>query len=117
MKTGRIGCLAAIVATGGDARMRASPHGTDRALDRVTATSQSDDSKASPAIIALTGFMGSGKTTTGRALAELLGWEFVDLDEVIEREAGVSIRELFRERGEEGFRTMEHLALRKMLTE
>jgi shikimate kinase len=68
-------------------------------------------------VIALTGFMGSGKSTTGHALSELLGWEFLDLDEAIERQEGVSIREVFRQRGEEEFRTIEHRALKMFLVE
>jgi shikimate kinase len=59
--------------------------------------------------------MGSGKTATGSALAELLGWEFVDLDEEIEREQQVPIRRLFWERGETAFRSIEHDALRSCL--
>src|SRR5271165_448091 len=59
--------------------------------------------------------MGSGKTATGKALAELLGWEFVDLDEEIEREQQVPIRRLFWERGETAFRAIEHDALRECL--
>jgi shikimate kinase len=59
--------------------------------------------------------MGSGKTATGAALAELLGWEFVDLDEEIEREQQVPIRRLFWERGETAFRAIEHDALRRCL--
>ncbi len=55
--------------------------------------------------------MGSGKTSTGRALAELLGWKFVDLDEEIEQDQHIPIRELFRERGETAFRAIEHEAL------
>jgi shikimate kinase len=62
-------------------------------------------------MVALTGFMGSGKTATGVALAELLGWKFVDLDEEIERRRQVPIRRLFWERGETAFRAIEHDAL------
>ncbi len=71
--------------------------------------------KSSHAIVALTGFMGSGKTSSGRALAELLDWEFVDLDEEIERREQVPIRELFRARGEIAFRAIEHESLRQSL--
>lgn len=60
--------------------------------------------------------MGSGKTSTGRALAELLGWKFIDLDEEIERRHQVSIRELFKERGEQAFRKIEHEVLLLCLT-
>lgn len=61
--------------------------------------------------------MGSGKTSTGQALAELLGWAFVDLDEEIERLEHLSVREIFRERGEETFRKIEHEALRNCLAQ
>jgi shikimate kinase len=71
----------------------------------------------SPLIVALTGFMGSGKTSTGRALAELMGWDFVDLDEEIERREQMPIRQLFRERGEVEFRAIEHATLRECLAQ
>jgi shikimate kinase len=70
-----------------------------------------------PMIVVLTGFMGSGKTTTGRALAEMLRWDFIDLDEWIEREQGSSIRELFQRCGEAGFREIEHRALENVVAE
>lgn len=57
--------------------------------------------------VALAGFMGSGKTTVGRALAVRLGRPFVDLDTEIERRAAVSVAELFATRGEGGFRQLE----------
>jgi len=66
-------------------------------------------------VVAFTGFMGSGKSSTGRALAELLEWEFVDLDEYIEQQHHIPIRKLFREQGETAFRAMEHAALRDCL--
>jgi shikimate kinase len=81
----------------------------------VSTPSHPAGSKTPQTIVALTGFMGSGKTTTGSALAELLGWEFVDLDEAIEREQQVPIRQLFWERGETAFRSIEHDALRSCL--
>jgi shikimate kinase len=59
--------------------------------------------------------MGSGKTSTGEALAKLLGWKFVDLDREIEMQEGVAIRELFAQKGEVGFRAMEHDALHHCL--
>ena len=59
----------------------------------------------------LVGFMGSGKTTVGAKLADELGWSFVDLDDDIEAGAGVSIAQLFDDRGEMEFRRMEHEAL------
>jgi shikimate kinase len=60
--------------------------------------------------------MGSGKTSTGQALAELLGWDFVDLDGEIEAQEGTAIRLLFQQRGETTFREVEHEALCKCLT-
>jgi shikimate kinase len=57
--------------------------------------------------VVLIGFRGSGKTTVGRALAEKLKLEFVDCDDVIERRAGKTIREIFEQHGESHFRTLE----------
>ena len=59
----------------------------------------------------LTGFMGAGKSTIGRELAALFGWPFVDLDVEIETRAGTSVAEIFKARGEEAFRALEHEAL------
>jgi shikimate kinase len=67
--------------------------------------------------IVLVGYRGSGKTTVGRMLADRLGVGFVDLDERISAEAGKSIREIFAELGEAGFRDLESLALAKVLEE
>jgi shikimate kinase len=63
--------------------------------------------------IYLIGFMGSGKSTTGRRLAGYLGWSFVDIDELIEKKAGMKIREIFSEKGEEFFRLSEAEALKE----
>jgi len=57
--------------------------------------------------IVLIGFMGSGKTTVGRILAERLGWELVDTDARVEELAGAPISRIFGEQGEEAFRGME----------
>ena len=59
----------------------------------------------------LVGMMGSGKTSTGRPLAEQLGYGFVDADAVIEQAAGCSIPEIFERDGEEGFRALESQVL------
>lgn len=56
--------------------------------------------------VILTGFMGTGKTTVGRLVAERLGYDFVDTDDMIESEHG-PIVELFVEQGEEAFRRIE----------
>ena len=63
--------------------------------------------------IYLTGFMGSGKTTIAKLLADRLGWDCVDLDQEIEAEQRMSIPELFETRGEEYFRKAETEAIRK----
>ncbi len=63
----------------------------------------------------LVGFMGSGKSLVGQALAHRLGWRFVDLDAAIEESAGCTIFEIFRDRGEPEFRRLEHLALQELL--
>jgi shikimate kinase len=67
--------------------------------------------KRTPGIY-LAGFMASGKTTIGRLLAGRLGWHFVDLDEDVERAAGLSIPQIFDTRGEPEFRRLERQALR-----
>jgi shikimate kinase len=69
-----------------------------------------------PAIrrIVLTGFMGSGKTTVGPLLAARLGWRFVDVDDVIEAEAGITITELFARNGETSFRNLEYETIARL---
>jgi shikimate kinase len=62
--------------------------------------------------IYLAGFMGSGKSTIGRLLADRLGWHFVDLDEEIEAAAGIRIFEIFDTRGEAEFRRLEREMMR-----
>ena len=59
----------------------------------------------------LVGMMGSGKTSTGRPLAERLGYGFVDADAVIEQAAGCSIPDIFSRDGEAGFRSLESQVL------
>ncbi|MFO7575967.1 MAG: shikimate kinase [Bacteroidales bacterium] len=65
-------------------------------------------------IVYLTGFMGSGKTTTGRKLAALAGARFVDIDTEIEKAAGKSISRIFSEEGEVHFRKTEYDVLRRI---
>lgn len=64
--------------------------------------------------IYLIGFMGSGKSTVGAALAERLGMPFVDLDRAIEERVGTPVRAIFAEHGEEEFRRLEQLTLRAL---
>ena len=62
-------------------------------------------------LIVLIGLMGSGKTTVGRELARKLHLKFVDSDDLIEKAAKLSVREIFVERGEPEFRRLETEAL------
>ena len=57
--------------------------------------------------IILTGFMGTGKTTLGRLLAEKIGYEFIDTDALIEKQIGQTIVDLFQTEGEAAFRKLE----------
>jgi shikimate kinase len=66
--------------------------------------------KRSPGIY-LVGFMACGKSTIGRLLAGELGWPFADLDDDVERAAGMEISRIFDERGEAEFRRLETEAL------
>lgn len=64
--------------------------------------------------LVLTGFMGTGKTTAGRLLAGRLSRDFVDTDALIEREAKMTVREIFTRLGEPAFREMEREACRRV---
>ena len=59
--------------------------------------------------------MGSGKSTVGRLLAAQLAWHFADLDAEIERESGLSISQIFAQKGEAVFRDIEHDCLERVL--
>ncbi|MFO7547249.1 MAG: shikimate kinase [Acidimicrobiia bacterium] len=62
----------------------------------------------------LIGMMGSGKSEVGRIVARRLAFEFLDTDVEVEASAGCSVTEIFRERGEAGFRAAESDALRRV---
>ena len=64
-------------------------------------------------MIALTGFMGSGKTTVGKVLADFLGCPFMDLDDLVVKKVGKSIPDIFAQDGEPAFRQLEAQVLRK----
>ena len=66
--------------------------------------------------IVLTGFMGAGKSTVGRALAAALGWNFLDLDDLVEDLAGLSIPDIFATLGEPHLRRLESRALARALS-
>ena len=62
-------------------------------------------------VAVLVGFMGAGKTTVGRIIAERLGQPFVDSDVLIEQRHGRSIRDIFDTQGEGYFRELEHATI------
>ncbi len=65
--------------------------------------------------IYLVGFMGSGKSSLGRALATRLGWQFLDIDEIVERAECATVSDIFTRRGEPYFRLAERRALKSVL--
>lgn len=83
-----------------------NPDASDSAL------SQSDE--FIPKRIVLTGFMGAGKSTVGRLLAERLRWDFVDADDAIQEAGGGSIAEIFARHGEPWFRELEHKTILRL---
>jgi shikimate kinase len=94
------------------------------AMTSTESTTQPNDttgSAASPAIpahlkrLVLTGFMGAGKSTIGRLLADRLNWNFLDLDAHLEARTGATIPQLFAEHGEARFRRLESTALASAL--
>ena len=68
-------------------------------------------------IVFLTGFSGTGKTTVGRKVAQLLQWRFLDIDEEISIDIGQSISQVFSNLGESTFRDLEHKKLLEVIAE
>jgi len=66
-------------------------------------------------VISLLGLRGAGKSTVGKALAERLKVPFLELDRLVEAEAGMTLPELFAIHGEEYYRRVELLALKRFL--
>jgi len=66
-------------------------------------------------VIVLVGFLGAGKTTVGRLLADRLGLRFLDADEVLVERAGRSVAEIFAADGEPAFRALEHAVVTDLL--
>jgi shikimate kinase len=64
-----------------------------------------------PGRVLLVGMMGAGKTTTGRLVADKLGWDYLDSDVEVEKETGLTVPALFARDGEAAFRTAEAEAL------
>jgi shikimate kinase len=89
--------------------------------ESTTHTENTTGSAESPVIpahlkrLVLTGFMGAGKSTIGRLLADRLNWNFLDLDAHLEARTGATIPQLFAEQGEARFRRLESTALASAL--
>ena len=64
----------------------------------------------------LTGFMGTGKTSLGKLLADKLGRTFIDIDQKIEEDAGMTIPKIFELHGEKYFRELEKKAVAEVVT-
>jgi shikimate kinase len=67
-----------------------------------------------PSLIFLIGYRGTGKTTVAKLLAEKLGWNWLDADEVLEARFGKDIRTIFAEEGVEAFRAKESVVLAEL---
>lgn len=68
-------------------------------------------------LIFLVGFMGCGKSYVGRNLAPLLGFDYIDIDKFIEEEEGLSVKEIFEQKGEDYFRNLERKFIQEVDTE
>lgn len=60
------------------------------------------------------GFMATGKSRVGKSLARMLGWPFADTDSLIEKKTGMSVQEIFAQKGEPYFREMEDHIIREI---
>ena len=67
--------------------------------------------------LVITGYMGTGKSSVARGVARQLGHRFVDMDEVIEKRAGMSIADIFAQQGEDTFRGMERALCEELVSE
>lgn len=67
-----------------------------------------------PANIALIGFMGTGKSSVGRLVADALSFDFLDTDDLIQTRTGRSISDIFAQDGEPAFRALEHQAVQDL---
>lgn len=81
----------------------------------LLAEAEAGSSSAARKVISLWGLRGAGKSTVGKALAERLKVPFLELDRLVEAEAGMTLPELFAIHGEEYYRRVELLALKRFL--
>ena len=79
-----------------------------------TSIPAAETAAASRHLVFLTGFMGSGKSTIGPILANTLGYEFVDVDRLIEQKANAPVVEIFERDGEDRFRVLEEEVLKEL---
>lgn len=80
----------------------------------VGASAMSNQQPAVIRNIVLTGFMGTGKTTIGKLVADFVGWHFADADDEIVDRVGMSIPEIFSQYGEQGFRRYEKIVCQSL---
>ncbi|HEV2490035.1 MAG TPA: shikimate kinase [Candidatus Acidoferrales bacterium] len=83
----------------------------------TTGLSSSSNFRPAHKQIALSGFMGCGKSTVARLLAKQIGWIHADLDKRIAERAGLTVPEIFARHGEASFRNLEHEELKRILGE
>jgi XRE family aerobic/anaerobic benzoate catabolism transcriptional regulator len=84
---------------------------------QLIAAAEAEEEAAAPRLVALLGVRGAGKSTIGAKLAARLGVEFLELDRLVESEAGLALADLFATHGEDYFRRLEVAALRRLLAE
>jgi shikimate kinase len=70
-----------------------------------------------PDRVLLVGLPGAGKSTVGQILAEILDWTFVDLDQLIEQEVGLTVAEIFARHGEPHFRQLESDLTKRLVSQ
>ena len=75
--------------------------------DRRDGNPMNHEQRRKPENLALVGFMGTGKSSTGHLLAEMLDYEFIDTDALIEQQTGKTIPDIFAQHGEPAFRELE----------
>jgi shikimate kinase len=83
----------------------------DRKSPRAASPAEQPQPSVSHPVIFLIGYRGTGKTTVARLLADELGWPWLDADELLERHAGKTIKQIFAEEGEASFRDREAAVL------